>query len=300
MFKSGFVSIVGRPNVGKSTFLNHVLKTKVAITSNVAQTTRTTLQGIYTDENAQIIFIDTPGIHKPQDRLGSFMNTTAFNSVFGADIVLFMAPGDERIGPGDEYILNRLKEAQKEMEFPVYLVLTKVDLLEKDQIMARLTEWAGKYPFKEIVPISSTADFQVQELLEIMKNDLPEGMQYYDENMITDHPERFMAAEYIREKILYFTNEEIPHSVAIVIDQYTERENEVDIMASIVCLRNSQKSILIGKQGSMIKKIRVAASKDIRKLLNKKVNLELYVKVEKDWRNKASYLKEIGYNEDEY
>ncbi len=296
MFKSGFVSIVGRPNVGKSTFLNCVLDTKLAITSDVAQTTRNTLQGIYNDDNSQIIFIDTPGVHKPQDELGSFMNTTALNSIYGVDLILFMAPCDEKYGRGDQYILDRFQDA----DVPVYLVLTKTDLLPKDKVMERLVEWSERYPFDEIIPISSVEKFQTQELLEIIKNDLPEGMPYYSQDMITDHPERFIIAEYIREKVLYFTSEEIPHSVAIVIDQMQEYDDEVDVIASIVCLRQSQKGILIGKQGSMIRKIRLAAQRDIRRFLNKKVHLELYVKVEKDWRNKTRYLKELGYNEDEY
>lgn len=296
MFKSGFVSIVGRPNVGKSTFLNQVLKTKLAIMSPVAQTTRNTIQGIYTDDNSQIIFIDTPGIHKPQDRLGSFMNTSAINSIYGADIILFMAPADERIGKGDLYIIKRLQEAH----IPVYLVLNKIDLLTKEEIMNKLLEWQEVFPFKEMIPMSAKTGLQVNHLLEVIKNDLKEGPKYYEDDQITDHPERFVIAEFIREKILFFTHEEIPHSVAIVIDQMVEDEQGVEVIASIVVTRDSQKGILIGKQGSMIKKIRQAARKDIRRFLGVKVDLELYVKVEKDWRNKPKYLKELGYNEDEY
>lgn len=296
MFKSGFVSIVGRPNVGKSTFLNQVLKTKLAIMSPVAQTTRNTIQGIYTDDNSQIIFIDTPGIHKPQDRLGSFMNTSAINSIYGADVILFMAPADERIGKGDLYIIKRLQEAH----IPVYLVLNKIDLLTKEEIMNKLLEWQEVFPFKEMIPMSAKTGLQVNHLLEVIKNDLKEGPKYYEDDQITDHPERFVIAEFIREKILFFTHEEIPHSVAIVIDQMVEDEQGVEVIASIVVTRDSQKGILIGKQGSMIKKIRQAARKDIRRFLGVKVDLELYVKVEKDWRNKPKYLKELGYNEDEY
>ena len=296
MFKSGFVTIVGRPNAGKSTLLNQVLKTKIAIMSDVAQTTRNTIQGVYTDEDSQIVFIDTPGIHKPQDRLGSFMNTTALNSIYGVDVILFMAPANEHIGKGDRYIIDRLRES----DVPVYLVLNKVDLLSKEEIMEKLLEWQALFPFKEMIPLSAKTGLQVQHLLEVIKNDLSEGPKYYDDDHITDHPERFIIAEFIREKILFFTNEEVPHSVAIVIDKMTEDEHGVEVIASIVVNRDSQKGIIIGKQGSMIKKIRQAAKRDIKRFLGTQVDLELFVKVEKDWRNKQKYLKELGYNEDEY
>lgn len=296
MFKSGFVTIVGRPNSGKSTLLNQVLKTKLVIMSDVAQTTRNTIQGIYTDESSQIVFLDTPGIHKPQDRLGTFMNSSALNSIFGVDVVLFMAPADEKIGKGDKFIIDRLKDS----EAPVYLILNKVDLLTKEQLMQKLMEWQELFDFKEIIPISAKTGLQVEYLLEVIKDDLPEGPKFYEDDQLTDHNERFIFAEFIREKILHFTEEEIPHSVAIVIDKVEEKPEEVNIIASIVVTRKSQKGMLIGKQGSMIKKIRLAAKKDIQNFLNKKVFLELYVKVEDNWRNKQKYLKELGYNEDEY
>ncbi|WP_041139603.1 GTPase Era [Beduini massiliensis] len=298
MFKSGFVSIVGRPNAGKSTLLNQMLKTKLAIMSDVAQTTRNTIQGIYTDEDSQIVFIDTPGVHKPQDRLGSFMNTSALNSIYGADVILFIAPANEKIGKGDHYIINRLKEA----EIPVYLVLNKVDLLSKEELIQKLMEWQDLFPFKEIIPISAKTGLQVDHLIRVLKDDLHEGPKYYEDDQLTDHPERFIIAEFIREKILHYTHEEVPHSVAILIDKIEEDEKEhrLDVIASIVVTRDSQKGIIIGKQGAMIKKIRLAARKDIRQFLGMDVDLDLFVKVEKDWRNKEKYLKELGYNEDEY
>lgn len=296
MFKSGFVTIVGRPNAGKSTLLNQILKTKIAIMSNVAQTTRNTIQGIYTDENSQIIFMDTPGIHKPQDMLGSFMNSIALDSIFGVDVVLFIAPADETIGKGDMYIINRLKE----VDVPVYLILNKIDLLTKEEIMKKLLEWQQLFPFKEMIPCSAKTGLQVNHLIEIIKNDLNEGIMYYDKEQITDHPERFIVAEFIREKILYFTKEEIPHSVAIVIDRMAVVDDGIEIIASIIVSRNSQKGIIIGKQASMIKKIKTAARKDIKRFLGVPVYLDLFVKVEKNWRNKQKYLKELGYNEDEY
>ncbi len=296
MFKSGFVSIVGRPNAGKSTFLNQVLQTKLAIISDVAQTTRNTIQGIYTDKQAQIVFLDTPGVHKPQDRLGSFMNTSAMNTIYDVDVVLFMAPADEKIGKGDMYIINRLKQT----DVPVYLVLNKIDLLTKEEIYDKLVEWQNVFPFKEMIPVSAKTGLQVDHLIEVIKNDLHEGPKYYEDDQITDHPERFIIAEYIREKILYFTSQEIPHSIAIVIDKIEEDGQGMEVIASIVVNRPSQKGIIIGKQGSMIKKIRQNAQRDIRRFLGTNVKLDLFVKVEEGWRNKPKYLKELGYNEDEY
>lgn len=296
MFKSGFVSIVGRPNVGKSTLLNEILKTKLAITSSTAQTTRNTIQGIYTDDDAQIIFMDTPGIHKPQDGLGSFMNTNALNSIYGVDIVLFLAPADEKIGKGDRFIVERLKEA----EGPVYLVLNKIDLLSKEKLIEKLNEWKELFDFKEIIPISALNGMNVDELMHSIKADLSEGVMYYPSDHLTDHPERFIMAEFIREKILYFTHDEVPHDVAIVIEKMEEDDDGVYVMATIVVDRPSQKSIIIGKQGTMVKKIRVNAKKEMKRFLQVPVELELFVKVEKNWRNKQKYLREFGYDENDY
>jgi len=296
MFKSGFVSIVGRPNVGKSTLLNHILETKLAITSSTAQTTRNTIQGIYTDDEAQIIFMDTPGIHKPQDGLGSFMNTTALNSIYGVDVVLFLAPADEKIGKGDRFIIERLKEA----DGPVYLLLNKIDLLSKEQLIKKLNEWKELYDFKEIIPISALNGDNVDTLISTIKNELNEGVMYYPKDHITDHPERFIMAEFIREKILYFTREEVPHSVAIVIERMAEDEHGVEVMATIVVDRPSQKGIIIGKQGQMIKKIRENARREMKRFLQVPVSLELFVRVEKNWRNKQKYLREFGYDENDY
>lgn len=296
MFKSGFVSIVGRPNVGKSTLLNNILKTKLAIMSNVAQTTRNTIQGIYTDKEAQIIFMDTPGIHKPQDGLGTFMNTTALNSIYGVDIVLFIAPADEMIGHGDRFIIDRLKEA----DGPVFLVLNKVDKVSKDELVQKLNEWNELFEFKEIIPISALDNTNVDTLMSAIKDNLNEGIMYYPEDQMTNHPERFILAEFIREKVLYFTKEEVPHSVAIVIERMQEDEYGIEVIATIVVDRKSQKGILIGKQGAMIKKIRTNAQREMKRFLQTSVHLELFVKVERDWRNKDKYLKEFGYNEDDY
>ncbi|MGX8680949.1 MAG: GTPase Era [bacterium] len=296
MYKSGFVCIIGRPNVGKSTLLNRILKTKLVITSPTAQTTRNTVQGIYTDDEAQIIFLDTPGIHKPQDGLGSFMNSSALGSIEGTDIVLLLEPADEKIGKGDRFIVDRLKS----IDVPVYLLLNKCDLLDHDALALKLGEWSAMYDFQEIIPISALNGDGVDQVISLLKRDLPEGIKMYDEETITDHPEQFIMAEFIREKILYFTHDEVPHDVAIVIEQWLEDENGLDIMAAIVVDRPSQKGIIIGKQGAMIKKIRQQARRDMKRFAGVPVKLELFVKVERNWRNKAQYLKEFGYNEDDY
>ncbi|MDD8048731.1 MAG: GTPase Era [Thomasclavelia sp.] len=297
MFKSGFVSIIGRPNVGKSTLLNNILKTKLAIMSDVAQTTRNTIQGIYTDDEAQIIFMDTPGIHKPQDGLGRFMNSSALSSIEGVDLVLLIEPCDEAIGGGDKFIIERLKDCDS----PVYLVLNKVDKISKEKLISKLNEWQELYDFDEIIPISAKEDENEDSLINLIKDKLNEGIMYYPKDQMTDHPERFVMAEFIREKILYFTKEEIPHSVAIVIEKMSEEEDgSVDVMATIVVNRKSQKGMIIGKQGSMIKKIRTNAQRDMKRFLSTTVHLELYVRVEENWRNKQKYLKEFGYNEDDY
>lgn len=297
MFKSGFVSIIGRPNVGKSTLLNQILKTKLAIISNVAQTTRNTIQGIYTDDEAQIIFMDTPGIHKPQDGLGTFMNTTALNSIYGVDMVLFLAPANETIGRGDRFIVERLKEVTG----PVFLLLNKCDLVSKEDVVKKLNEWKEMYDFAEMIPISALDNDNVDVLIQTIKNYLDEGIMYYPKDQMTDHPERFIMAEFIREKILYFTKEEVPHSVAIVVERMQELEDgSAEVIATIVVDRKSQKGILIGKQGSMIKKIRQNAQREMKRFLQTTVHLELFVKVENNWRNKQKYLKEFGYNEDDY
>lgn len=296
MFKSGFVSIVGRPNVGKSTLMNKILRQKIAIMSDVAQTTRNTIQGIYTDDEAQIVFMDTPGIHKPQDGLGTFMNSTALSSIVGVDLVLFLVPADEEIGRGDRYILDRLMLEQAK----VILVITKTDKVSSDKLVAKIADWSALADFHEIVPVSSIENKNVDLLVKIIKDNLAEGIKYYPDDQITNHPEKFILAEFIREKVLYFTKEEVPHNVAIVIEKMDSYEDGVDVMATIIVNRKSQKNILIGKQGSMIKKIRLNARREMKRFLGVPVYLELYVKVEKDWRNKPKYLKAFGYDENDY
>ena len=291
-FKSGFVSIVGRPNVGKSTLLNQILKTKLAIMSDVAQTTRNTIQGIYTDNEAQIIFMDTPGIHKPQDGLGNFMNTTALNSIYGVDMVLFIAPANETIGRGDRFIIERLKEA----DGPVFLLLNKCDLVSKDEVIKKLTEWKELFDFKEIIPISALKKDNIDDLIKTIKKYLDEGERYYSEDYYTDKSINFMVSEIVREKVLNLTHEEVPHAVTCVLEKYKEEKNSIHINVLIIVEREGIKRILVGHSGSMIKEIGIEARKDIEELVGKKVYLELFVKTVNNWREKDKYLAEFGFN----
>ncbi|WP_339230391.1 GTPase Era [Aeribacillus sp. FSL K6-2833] len=296
-FKSGFVSIIGRPNVGKSTFINRVIGQKIAIMSVKPQTTRNKIQGVYTTENSQIIFIDTPGIHKPKHKLGDFMMKVAQNTLKEVDLILFMINAEEGLGRGDEYIMERLKET----DTPVFLVVNKIDRVHPDDLLPLIDQYREKFEFQEIVPISALQGNNIETLLGQIEAYLPEGPQYYPSDQVTDHPERFIISELVREKVLHLTREEIPHSVAVVVDSIEKRENHaVYIAATIVVERNSQKGIIIGKQGRMLKEIGKRARVDIENLLGSKVFLELWVKVQKDWRNRLSQLRDFGFREDEY
>ena len=296
-FKSGFIAIIGRPNVGKSTFMNRVIGQKIAIMSDKPQTTRNKIQGVLTEKDAQLIFIDTPGIHKPKHRLGDFMVKIAENTLNEVDAILFMINAKEGYGKGDQYILDRLQEVNR----PVYLIINKIDLIHPDKLFPLIEKYKDKYKFEEVLPISALQGNNVNHLLDILKKKLPEGPQYYPEDQVTDHPERFIIGELIREKILQLTHEEIPHSVAVVIENIEKREsNAIFIQATIVTERPTQKGILIGKQGNMLKNIGKSAREDIESLLGSKVYLELWIKVQKDWRNKQSQLKAYGFRSDEY
>ena len=298
MFKSGFVAIIGRPNVGKSTFLNRVMGQKIAIMSNKAQTTRNKIMGIYTTETEQIVFIDTPGIHKPKTALGDFMVESAYSTLREVDTVLFMVPADEKRGKGDDMIIERLKEAK----VPVILVINKIDKVHPDQLLEQIDDFRDQMDFKEIIPISALQGNNVDRLLTVLTENLEEGFQYFPEDQITDHPERFLVSEMIREKILTLTEQEVPHSVAVVVDSM-KRDPETDkihIQATIMVERNSQKGIIIGKHGAMLKKIGTLARRDIEIMLGDKVYLETWVKVKKNWRDKKLDLADFGYNEKEY
>lgn len=295
MFKSGFVAIIGRPNAGKSTLLNGIMEQKLAIISPKPQTTRNNIQGILTSEDTQMIFIDTPGIHKPHHELGRTLNKTAFSSLAGVDVVFYMVDASVPFGSGEEFVLNTLKNVHA----PIFLLLNKVDLLSKDKLMALLVEWNQRFDFKEIFPISALERTNLSPLLEVTKNYLKEGPQYFPSDMVCDHDEDFLIKELIREKVLFKTEEEVPHSVAVVLEKKQVKKNAVVLNVMIVVERPSQKGILIGKQGSMIKQIGIESRKELELILGKKVYLELFVRVEKDWRNRLSKLNQFGYGEDE-
>lgn len=297
-FKSGFVSIIGRPNVGKSTFLNRVIGQKIAIMSDKPQTTRNKIQGVYTTEDVQTIFIDTPGIHKPKHKLGDFMMKVATNALREVDAILFMVNVTEPKGKGDDFIIEKLKE----LDTPIILVMNKVDLIHPNDIPPIIESYKNELEFAAVVPISALQGNNVGPLLEEIAKILPEGPMYYPADQVTDHPERFIISEMIREKVLQKTRDEVPHSIAVAIDQIKTREsgNMVDVHATILIERDSQKGIIIGKRGALLKEIGSEARTDIEMLLGTKVYLNLWVKVQKDWRNKAGQLRELGFRDDEY
>ena len=296
-FKSGFVAIVGRPNVGKSTFMNYVLGQKIAIMSDKAQTTRNKIQGVYTKDDAQIVFLDTPGIHKPKHELGEFMVKSAYSALKEVDAVLFMVNVSEKRGPGDDFIIEKLKG----IKTPIFLVLNKIDLVTPEVLLERVESYKDALDFAGVFPISVLQGNNVNELMEGLINALPEGPQYYPADQITDHPEYFVVSELIREKILQLTQEEIPHSVAVTVDKMKKDEfDKVHVYANIIVERKSQKGIIIGKGGRLLKEIGTRARRDIQQLLGNKVYLELWVKVEKDWRKRKSNLQEYGYRDTDY
>ncbi len=294
--KSGFVSIIGRPNVGKSTFVNRVIGHKIAIMSDKPQTTRNKIQGVMTQEDAQIIFLDTPGIHKPKHKLGDYMMRVARNTLAEIDAIMFMVNINEEIGRGDEYIMEMLKH----VDTPVFLVLNKIDIVHPDDLMPKIEQYQTYMDFTETVPISALEGHNVDHFIEVLKSYLPEGPKYYPDDQISDHPEQFVVSELIREKILHLTSEEIPHSIGVNVDRMIkESESRVRIEATIFVERNSQKGIVIGKGGKKLKEVGKRARLDIEHLLGSKVYLELWVKVQKDWRNKVNFIRQMGYIEDQ-
>lgn len=296
-FHSGFVAILGRPNVGKSTFLNRVVGQKIAIMSDKAQTTRNKIQGIYTEDDAQIVFIDTPGIHKPHSRLGDFMVESALSTLNEVDAVLFMVNATQKRGRGDDFIIERLRNVKK----PIYLVINKIDQIHPDKLLQIMDDYRNTLDYAEVFPISALEGNNCPELIESLVNTLPEGPQYYPADQITDHPERFIAGELIREKVLELTREEVPHSVAVIVDRiHREDDEKVLVQATIVVERNSQKGIIIGKGGKMLKQIGVKARKDIELMLGDKVYLELWVKVQPNWKDRQVDLQALGYKQDDY
>lgn len=292
-YKSGFIAIIGRPNAGKSTLMNALLREKVAIMSDKPNTTRNNIAGILTKKEAQYVFVDTPGIHKPQQQLGRVLNKNAYMAMEDCDMVAWIVDGTQPFGKGDSFILDRVRSLQK----PVILLVNKIDHLSKEKMMQVLLSWQEKFDFDAIIPVSALKKENLEEFLHVLYNRLPEGGPLYPEEMISDHDENFQIAEIIREKVLFSTKEEIPHSVAVVLEQRSMENNRLFLQAMVIVDRDSQKGILIGKQGTMIKKIRLLAQKELKKKFQCPVDLDLYVRVEKNWRNKEQKIKEFGLDE---
>lgn len=291
-FKSGFVALIGRPNVGKSTLLNYLVGQKVAIMSPQPQTTRNKISGIYTDDQEQIVFIDTPGIHKPKNKLDDFMDKSSYSALDEVDVVLFMVE-PEPAGKGDQYIAELLKKIKK----PVFLVINKIDKVHRDELLSIIDSYKNLGDFAEIVPISASQGNNVSELIKTIAKYLPEGPQFYDADQLTDRPEYFIVAELIREQVLKLTHEEVPHATAVVVDRMRDHEGgKLQVEATIYVERPGQKGIIIGRKGQMLKQIGIAARQEIEALLGEKVNLRLWVKVQKNWRSDPAFLKSIGYN----
>ena len=296
-FKSGFVTLIGRPNVGKSTLMNQLIGQKIAITSNKPQTTRNRIQTVLTTEEGQIVFVDTPGIHKAKNKLGEYMVNVAERALNEVDVVLWLVEPSTFIGAGEKHIIEQLKRVKT----PVILVINKIDMVKREEVLLFIDAYRKEYDFAEIVPVSARNGDNTDELVKVILKYLPYGPQFYDEDTVTDQPQRQIVAEMIREKALRTLDEEIPHGIAVTIDRMKERSqgNLVDIDATIICERDSHKGIIIGKQGAMLKKIGSAARFEIEKMLDMKVNLKLWVKVKKDWRDSDYLIKNFGYDKKE-
>lgn len=292
-FKSGFVTLIGRPNVGKSTLMNCIIGQKIAITSNKPQTTRNRIQTVYTSEEGQIVFLDTPGIHKAKNKLGDYMVTVAEKTLSEVDVILWLVEPSNFIGAGERHIIEQLKKGKT----PVILVINKIDTVKKEQLLEYIDTYRKEYDFAEIVPVSALKAENIKELLKCIMKYLPYGPAFYDEDTVTDQPVRQIVTELIREKTLRLLSDEIPHGVAVSIESMKYKKNIVDIEATIFCERDSHKGIIIGKNGAMLKKIGSMARRDIEDLLEKQANLQLWVKVKKDWRDSDFLLKNFGYQE---
>ena len=292
--KSGFVSLIGRPNVGKSTLLNSIVGKKVAITSDKPQTTRNIIQGIYNEEDTQIVFVDTPGIHKPNHKLGKYLNKQAYYSIDDVDIVVMRVDASQPLRPGDKFIIERVQNFDK----PVILIINKIDKLTRDELMEKIVEYKDLYDFKEIIPVSALKKKNVNEVVKVLKEYLPDSVKFYGDHDITNKSMEFLLGEIIREKVFELTEEEVPHSLTCYIEHVEKNKNNNYVLNGVIVVdRDSLKSIIIGKQGRMIKEIGMRARKDMEELLGRKVYLELYVKVIKKWRDREKYLSEFGFNE---
>lgn len=288
--KSGFISVIGRPNVGKSTLINTIVGEKVAITTDKAQTTRDLIQGIYTDEDSQMVFVDTPGIHKPVHKLGNFLNSKAYYSVSDVDLVLFVVDGNAGIGSGDMFIIEKLKMVSK----PVFLIINKIDKLNNEEIMKKINEYKDLYDFCEIIPLSASKNDNVDRLIKALKSYLPDNVKYFSETEKTSSSKEFRISEAVREKIMNLTEDEIPHSIACVLTGYEEKDTIINIYVDIVTDREALRKIIIGKQGAKLKEIGTEARRDLEKMLKKQVYLELYVRVLRKWRDREKYLRDLG------
>ena len=293
MMKSGFVSIIGRPNVGKSTLLNSLINQKIAITSNKPQTTRNIIQGIYNEEGYQIVFVDTPGIHKPINKLGKILNKEAQSLTKDVDVILLVVDACEGLGAGDKKIITSLKGSNS----PVILLLNKIDKISKDDLLLRINDYKDLFDFAEIIPISALKKGNIEELIKTIKKYLTDNIRYFSDDMITSSSISFMASEFVREKLLRMTEQEIPHSITCVTSSFEEKKDIVNITVDVIVDRDSIKKIVIGKNGSLLKSVGIEARKDIEALLGKQVYLELYVKTIKNWRDKEKYFQELGFNE---
>ncbi len=289
--RSGFVSLIGRPNVGKSTLLNSLLTHKIAITSDKAGTTRNIIQGIYNEPDFQIVFVDTPGIAKPINRLGKLLNKKAMEQINDVDCILFVVDGKKGLGPGDRYILNTLKK----VSIPVVLVINKIDQMTKEMILYTIEEYKDLYPFSDIVPVSAFTNDNTDRLISVIKKYLKDEVKYYDDDMITSNTMSFMVAEIVREKLLNETVDEVPHSITCSCVGYEEKKDIINILIDIIVDRDSIKKIIIGKNGNRLKKVGIEAREEIEKMVNKKVYIELYVKTVKNWKDKEKYLLELGF-----
>lgn len=291
--KSGFVGLIGRPNVGKSTLMNQIIGKKIAITSNKPQTTRNIIQGIYNDSETQIVFVDTPGIHKPNHKLGKYLNKQAYYSIDDVDVILFLVDASTQLGGGDKYIIEKFNDLNK----PVILILNKIDKMTKDEIFLKIAEYKELYDFCEIIPVSALKNKNIDTLIKVLKEHLTDNIKYFSDNQITNKSKEFIISELIREKIFNLTDDEVPHSLTCIIEKIENKKDKFIINACIIVDRDSLKKIIIGHNGNKIKDIGIKARKEIEQFVGKKVFLDIYVKTIKKWRDKEKYLAEFGYND---